>query len=278
MEADPTKTTKCLNCGTTFQGKHCPECGQSADTHRFTMKLVFKSLIDSLWGVDSKLGFTLKGLFTQPGKMTLSYIEGKRTNCYSPFSMLLKALTLYVLILSFTNGFDFLNKFSDTLSKDISADASATERIKHDLDILLNNGIHFFSDHQVLIYLLTLPLYVVAARICFGRNNRKRYNWAEYIIAMINPLVIVVLFRCAIKLLFPLIKDLSTLMIIFIPPFVVIMAISACLKDMMGFNTVKTIWRSLLTEVLYCLMIATIFFICVFFMTMVFSIRYQTLM
>lgn len=26
-----TKTTKCLNCGTEFEGKYCPECGQDAN-------------------------------------------------------------------------------------------------------------------------------------------------------------------------------------------------------------------------------------------------------
>ena len=268
METDSTKiskTTKCLNCGTIFQGKHCPECGQVAETQKFTMKLVLINLIEALWGVNGKLGTTLKRLFTQPGKMTLDFLEGKRINYYSPFSMLLKALTLYILILSFTDGFGFLNLMSESIGEEISTDASVSERINHDLDILLKKSIAFFSIHQVLIYLLTLPLYVVTARICFGRNNRKRYNWAEYIIAMINPLVIVVLFRCAIKLLYlPLkqikISELSMLMSIFIPPFVIILAISACLKDMMGFNMAKTIWRSLLTLVLYYLMIATFLF------------------
>ena len=45
----PTNTTiKCLNCGTEFEGKFCPECGQSAKTGRFTMRFIFENLMEAI--------------------------------------------------------------------------------------------------------------------------------------------------------------------------------------------------------------------------------------
>jgi Protein of unknown function (DUF3667). len=98
------KTTKCLNCGTEFEGDFCPKCGQSADTGRFTMRFIFENLLAAFLSKDGGIWFTIKNLFSRPGAMIVEILNGKRRKYFSPFSMLFCSLTLYVLILSISGS------------------------------------------------------------------------------------------------------------------------------------------------------------------------------
>ena len=83
-EAQP-RTTKCLNCGTVFEGDFCPKCGQSAKTGRFTLKFIWENLIAAIFGSYGGIWFTLKNMFTRPGKMMVEILDGKRRSYFSPF-------------------------------------------------------------------------------------------------------------------------------------------------------------------------------------------------
>ena len=56
---------KCLNCGNEFEGKFCPECGQKADTGRFTMRFIFENLAAAIISRDGSIWFSLKSLFSR---------------------------------------------------------------------------------------------------------------------------------------------------------------------------------------------------------------------
>ena len=75
---DDDKPVKCLNCGTVYNGRYCPHCGQSADTGRFTLKFMFQNLLAAILSNDGGVLFTLKKLFCSPGQMVLDIINGKR--------------------------------------------------------------------------------------------------------------------------------------------------------------------------------------------------------
>ena len=97
-------TTKCLNCGTEFEGNFCPKCGQNADTGRFTLSFIFGNLLSAVLGRDGGIAYTLKNLFSRPGKMIVEILDGKRRKYVSPFPMLFLALTVYILIFSITGS------------------------------------------------------------------------------------------------------------------------------------------------------------------------------
>lgn len=247
---------KCLNCDTEFEGNFCPECGQSAKTDRFTMKFILQNLTTAILGRDGGVWFTLKNLFTRPASMIVDILGGKRKKYFSPFPMLFFALTLYILITSFTSGF----VLKDTLEHELLEDPDFFNEAEHNPKTiafmhLVHKGIVFFSNHYTLCYLLTLPLLVVAARACFGKSNRKRYYWAEYIIAVVYASVILVLFRCLVKLIYPFAPDLSMEIGLLVAPLVIIPALTACFRKMTGFSIAKTAWRSILTYLLYDLIL-----------------------
>ena len=117
-DCDAINITKCLNCGTEFEGKYCLECGQKADTSRFTMRFIFQNLLTAILSNDGGVWFTLKNLFTRPGAMVLEIIKGKRKQYFSPFPMLFLALTVYLLLASFTGSRGVISETADSLQSD----------------------------------------------------------------------------------------------------------------------------------------------------------------
>jgi len=257
------KTTKCLNCGTEFEGKFCPECGQSAETGRFTMKFIWENLLSAFISKDGGIWFTLKNLFTRPGAMIVEILNGKRRRYFSPFPMLIFALTIYILLASLTGSRDNYRKAEQTYSNieitnhDESAEQSTdveqskdyTERYNH-VKRMVGNCMKFYNNHYTIIFMLTIPLFLFAARICYGKSNRKRYYRAEYLVAIAYSMVIVVIFLWLVSLMYLFSESISD-KLSFYMPFAFVVAFTVCLRKMMGFGIRKTVWRSLLTVVLY---------------------------
>ena len=263
-------TTKCLNCGTEFEGNFCPGCGQSAETGRFTLRFIFGNLIAAVLGRDGGVAYTLKNLFSRPGKMIVEILDGKRRKYVSPFPMLFLALTVYILIFTLTGS---KGELSSDLDLDLSNYAPENVKIALEIDRLVVKAFHFYLEHYTLCYMLTLPLFVIAARICFGKQNRKRYYWAEYTVATVYALVILVLYRCMINLIYPISINIYETMAI-LEPIAIITALTACFRRLMGFSLVKTIWRSTLTTALYYITLGVIALIVIFVIAYVLVLKY----
>ena len=251
---------KCLNCGNEFEGKFCPECGQRADTGRFTMRFIFENLAAAIISRDGSIWFTLKSLFIRPGSMIVDILNGKRKRYFSPFPMLFMALTLYILITSVTTGFMVQEAFKDV---DVALSEQTEEITPQTTEVYnaIKQTVSFFINHYTLCFLLTLPLLVVAARACYGRANRKRYYWAEYIITIVYAMVIVVLFRCLTKFTYLFDHELALTLGFVLAPLVIVVAFTACFRKMLGYSIVKTAWRSILAVLLYSLILFLIVFI-----------------
>lgn len=264
------KTTRCLNCDTEFEGNFCPECGQSADTGRFTMRFIFENLLAAFLSKDGGIWFTLKNLFTRPGAMVVEILNGKRRRYFSPFSMLICSLTLYVVILSLSGSHQEYREFENKIQKAeetyvIESENTVNDRdteinvtTKKTLSKILGKAVSFYNNHYTLLYMLTLPLFVFAARICFGKANRKRYNRAEYVVAIVYALVIVVLYRCIVSLVYLASPDFSSRMGEWMP-LVIATAFTVCFNKMMGFSIAKTAWRSVLTTTFYFMLLGSLF-------------------
>lgn len=292
------KTTHCLHCGTEFEGKFCPECGQSAETGRFTLKFIFSNLLAAIVSRDGGIGYTIKNLFTRPSQMIVDILDGKRRKYVSPFPTLFLALTLYVLVFTATGSKnivikdlpeDWETELADTTNANeqvqftvnredktlkVNGDITIKEQTVMNVTELSVKGYKFYLNHYTLCYMLTLPLFIIAARWCYGKQNRKRYYWAEYTVAMVYAMVFLVLYRCVINLIYPFSPDFFEKMAYF-EPVAIITALTACFRKMLGFSTIKTVWRSVLTTGLYYLLIGTIAFVAIIAFTLFFVVKYM---
>ena len=249
-----TQLTKCLNCGTEFHGKFCPECGQRADTKRFTVKFIFTNLLQAILSNDGGVWITIKTLFTSPGQMVVDILDGKRKSYFSPFPMLFLVLSMYIVIATSTGSY---SKSSDEMFDDEEEVVVKTEDkaeygalVARKVKYILGEMGEFSDNHYSTVFILTIPIYIFSARICFGKRNRKRYNWGEYCIPMIYSLIMVVFYQCLSSIVYLFSTGISKKM--FLLSFVVnIAAFTACFKKMMEFNTGKMIRRSILMWFFY---------------------------
>ena len=268
------KITKCLNCDTEFEGKFCPECGQRADTGRFTVRFIFENLLKAILSNDGGVWITLKSLFTHPGQMMVDIINGKRKSYFSPFPMLFLTLSLYVIIFTFTgsnkNNYDelYLDDNKKEIKKEIttesapsshqySVDIELDDELTENVEGLAKRCLKFYDNNYTVIFILTIPFYIFAARVCYGKKNRKRYNRGEYCIPIIYSLIIVVLYQCLTSIAFyfsdaiyDTMDDLN--------PLVTIAAFTACFRKMMEFDVAKMVWRSFLVHVFYYVVVVAI--------------------
>lgn len=265
------RTTHCLNCGTDFEGKFCPECGQNAETGRFTMRFIYENLLAAFISKDGGIWFTLKNLFTRPGEMIVEILNGKRRRYFSPFPMLFFVLTVYILLISITGSRSTFRRAEETYNTRVEESfreemneqnkgyKKETERALK----LISTGYRIYNNHYTLVYMLTLPLYLLSARLCYGKNNRKRYYRAEYLVAIAYSSVIVIIYRWLVSLTYLISNGFSNRMGSFMPIATAI-ALFVCLRKMMEFSIAKTAWRSLLTVVLYYAFLVFIVFVALF--------------
>jgi len=281
-DCDASNTTKCLNCGTEFEGKYCPECGQKADTSRFTMKFISQNLLTAILSNDGGVWFTLKNLFTRPSAMVVEILNGKRKRYFSPFPMLFFALTVYILLFTFTGSRQSIQELeslsvedtetakSDTtvISSDLERKESVKEEITNRVSWYLGTAIKFYNNHYTAVFMLTLPILLLATRAWYGKSNRKRYYQAEYLVAIVYAMVMVVLFRCLVSLVY-LFSERASDVINNLLMVVIVAAFTACFQKMLGFSIAKTAWRSLLAIVLYYIILGAlllgVFLILIFF-------------
>lgn len=255
---EASNVVKCLNCGIEFEGNFCPECGQKADTSRFTMKFIFQNLFTAILSNDGGVWFSLKNLFTRPGATIVEILAGKRKRYFSPFPMLFLALTVYILLFSLTGSRNSYKEIENEMTykgepveAEIELNGSDKGKVYGEkVRQLIGTGLKIYNHYYTAVYMLTLPLFAIATRAAYGKKNRKRYNWAEYLVAITYSMVMVILYRCLTSLMFIVSESVSDRMGT-LTPFVIIIAFTACFRKMLGFSIGKTFWRSFWAVMLY---------------------------
>lgn len=98
-EKRDVELTTCRNCGMTFEGNFCPNCGQKARTGRLKLKSMIQDALPDIWNLDNRFVRTVVELVLRPGHMIRNYvIDGRRHCYYSPISLLFLLTALYMLL------------------------------------------------------------------------------------------------------------------------------------------------------------------------------------
>lgn len=154
--------THCLNCGKDLHDNYCGNCGQSAATHRFSLKHIFThDMVHNLLHVDKGILYTVKELFTRPGHMVREYIEGKRIQQFNYITLLLVLIATQLFI---THSFHY--------DPGKIVDIAAAKKTINKIQTLKDNNIK-------LLYLFLIPLTSVFSYFIFRRSGK---NYAEHIV------------------------------------------------------------------------------------------------
>jgi Protein of unknown function (DUF3667) len=96
--------TTCKNCGNSFRGKFCNNCGEKQYSEKDkSIVAFFDEGFHFLTHFEGKFFTTLKTFFKTPGKVSIDYTDGVRKKYFKPLSFFLLLVILY-LIFPFFEG------------------------------------------------------------------------------------------------------------------------------------------------------------------------------
>jgi hypothetical protein len=89
----------CPNCG--HQSEHyCPHCGQKQHGEHPSLQRLARELAQETLSVEGRLFTTLRSVLTQPGQLTLDFLEGRRARHVSPLRLFLIVFAIFFLVSS----------------------------------------------------------------------------------------------------------------------------------------------------------------------------------
>ena len=94
----------CVNCGTAFVGRFCPQCGLPVNRQHVSSKSVLLGFLD-IWGFGSRSMLrSIYELFWRPGYMIRDYLNGHQPLYFPPFKMLIIMTLIFALVTSLRGG------------------------------------------------------------------------------------------------------------------------------------------------------------------------------
>lgn len=113
----------CANCGAHLTGPYCHQCGQKGHLHTRIWHMA-EDFVEGVMHFDGRLWRTLPLLVLRPGRLSRTWIEGKRVRYVAPLHIFLFSIFLFFLALSLSGGAIFNAAFS-AMAKDDSLPATA---------------------------------------------------------------------------------------------------------------------------------------------------------
>jgi hypothetical protein len=94
----------CANCGRSFAGRYCPDCGQEVQDIRRPFGELVREFLGDFLAFDARIWRTLVPLVTRPGLVTRETIEGRRARHMPPFRLYVFAGFVYFTVMALTGG------------------------------------------------------------------------------------------------------------------------------------------------------------------------------
>lgn len=216
----------CPNCGNEFNGNYCPHCGQKAGDGRITWRWVGKSIL-AVWGMDSRsLPHTILHLILRPGYLIGDYINGRRQACYNPVNMLFIVGLFYAIIMQLLGH--------------------ETEESHYSDNVIFNAIVNWLEGHPAwftmsLTMIMVLPTYLLFRFA--PRHTRHTLPESFFIQLFMNTLM----------LLCVLCSNVNNKLDLLIPFYYYI-----SYRQLFGYRPWGTLWRLLLSGIIWCLLVLTI--------------------
>ncbi|AZI39231.1 DUF3667 domain-containing protein [Epilithonimonas vandammei] len=111
-----------LNCEHIVEEKYCPNCGQQNIKTRQQFHYLFTHFIEDFTHYDGQFWGTLKNLVFKPGKLTNTYLEGKRQKFVPPVKLyiFISFITFFLFAVFPPFSFNFEGKIVDGKEKKIA--------------------------------------------------------------------------------------------------------------------------------------------------------------
>ncbi|MDG1333419.1 MAG: DUF3667 domain-containing protein [Crocinitomicaceae bacterium] len=154
------KAEMCYNCGASLLDAEnfCPNCGQENHSKQASIKHLFNDFLGDYLAFDSRLFRSVVPLITEPGRVTIDYLDGKRQQFIPPIRVFLFLSFLY-FGLSFLTGQDS-SAFEFTADGSEKAANAVSQAYARNFNILL---------------FLYAPLFALLIRLFFRTEKHHFY-------------------------------------------------------------------------------------------------------
>lgn len=169
------KHKHCLNCGSSFKGNFCPNCGQKAGVKRLKITEIVMDMANSLVGGDNKFYCTCRDLSCRPGHMVRNYLLGKRAKYYNPLQLFVFTLTIFAVVA-------FIIGEHSTILDDIitwELDMDDIEEAEYASIVNTMNHINKLLGHKLYGALIIAFLSIFPCRLLFCKDKILRPDGAS---------------------------------------------------------------------------------------------------
>lgn len=103
---------RCVECGAGVSSRYCPECGEAAARHDYSLKHVAEEALEAVAHVDGRVFSTFRRLVLEPGLLAKNFLAGRRKSQMGPVQLFLICNVLYF----FMQPFSMAAPFTSTLT------------------------------------------------------------------------------------------------------------------------------------------------------------------
>ncbi|MBL7982179.1 MAG: DUF3667 domain-containing protein [Flavobacteriales bacterium] len=224
---------ECANCGHPHNHSYCPTCGQGRVAPGVRLGEVLGDFLSGLYNVDAPILYTLRSFFAGPGKLTHSYLAGKRKAYTPPVRLFLLGVGFYYLM-------RWVLQWDPVDAAVLDAGLSAVP----DTPAMQVN--HWMSRNVNLLLPILMTMLASFDRLLFPRTT---LNWTE---RLVHYLFAVGTYLIAATLLIPLYQFWPGLQLLgMLTIFGILIAAAIALHRITVWNVVKAVVMVPVTFMLY---------------------------
>jgi hypothetical protein len=163
---------ECKNCGTSYTGNYCPECGQSSHTGRIDAGYIVHDLPHSLFHIDKGILYTAGQLIIRPGKAIGEYLEGRRAKHFRPFAYLIILTSLAAILSHFV-----ISAIEHKLA--VSGVQEHKTAAQGSLNYYIDKVTPFFHKYPSVLFFITIPILSLVTWLFY---KKRGFNYWENIV------------------------------------------------------------------------------------------------
>lgn len=173
----------CKNCSTTYHGRFCPVCGQSAGVGRLRIMQGISDLVGIFTNFESGFFHTCLELIYRPGYMIYDFIKGHRKEYIKPIQLLFLLTTILMIEHFLLYG----TSFSAGSELNIDEEKLGLEKgTLQQVVSIVESVTAWLIENKAVSSLLIVSLLVLPNKICFRKTEvGKSLNVSEHFFVMV---------------------------------------------------------------------------------------------
>lgn len=184
------QTFNCKNCGHSFKGKFCNNCGEKVYTEKDrSVRHLFEEALHFITHFEGTFFNTLKAIFTRPGQLSVDYCNGIRKKYFKPLSFFLLLVIIYLLF-PFFEGLNMKLRYHEQHNLYGKYATEAVQRImaeRHTTEEQVAEVFHHAGERtsKFLLFIL-IPIIALASKLTAFKKSKPYYDHFIFSIELLS--------------------------------------------------------------------------------------------